>query len=269
MQKSYLTNIIENENLLTNQFLLLPQDMTTKNYATAISFLNKNNFTNILACTETMVRLPDSYINANYVLDKYIATQQPNQYSVADFWNMVYQEDSHLIINLNDNSNTYFLCGAGRELDTGILTVKTLKEKNNGYAVIRNMAITDRENNTKNVYHVSVLSWPDFSVPDENNFNKVLDIIKLIDYKTPSRIIVHCRAGIGRSGTFILIHYLYRMFEQNIYPDIIQTIKNMRASRIGMIQNEHQFKFVVNFIKKELGQRTIVPPPPSLKRSFG
>ena len=79
-----------------------------------------------------------------------------------------------------------------------------------------------------------------------NDFNKLFDFIMLIEENGP--VLVHCKAGVGRTGTFIFIHYLYHLIKNKKYPDIINIIMEMRKARIWMIQGEIQFNFALEFL---------------------
>lgn len=88
------------------EFAQIPQDLTLKKYNIARFYHDKNNFTNILSSDETRVMLSDdTYINANFIFDKYIATQQPNYSTIDDFWQMVSETNCCLIINLCGDNN--------------------------------------------------------------------------------------------------------------------------------------------------------------------
>ena len=239
---------------LLEDFKKIPSDLTQKDYYIAQLNVNKNNFYNILSSQESRVRLltrtGSDYINANYILDRYIATQQPNIYSHLDFWNMVYENDVGMIVNLSGNNN--YMTGSNLIYEKFILDIGNIAYKD--HLEIREITMVGKSipEITKKIYHITIVSWPDFGVPNEINFCRALNTINLIDHNSNKKIIVHCRAGVGRTGTFISIHYLFRKFNEGIYPDLIDTIKEMRKSRIGMIQDVSQFSFVVDICKKKL-----------------
>lgn len=250
-----LSDVIKREELL-NEFIKMPTDLTQKDYYIAQINGNKNNFYNILSSQESRVKLltrtGSDYINANYILDRYIATQQPNIYSHFDFWDMVYDSDIGMIVNLSGNNN--YMTTNHHIHERYILDIGSLTYKN--YIEIREITMTSKQDSNfqKKIYHITIINWPDFGVPDEDNFCKALNAINLIDYNSNKKIIVHCRAGVGRTGTFIAIHYLFRKFKENIYPNLIETIQEMRKSRIGMIQDKSQFLFVIDILVKKLNE---------------
>lgn len=235
-----------NEGKLIDEFLKIPYDLTRKEYSTSQLFSYKNNFWNILASDETRVKLKKSssdYINANYILDNYIATQHPNKESLNDFWLMVYESKSTLIINLNE-SNNYL--PPNQSNIYGNIHVKITNCIDKKYIQLRTLELHEN-NHCKKVYHITFLSWPDKSIPDKDEFNKFMNIIKILNVDF---MIVHCKAGIGRTGTFILIDYMLRMIKNNKknINDIISTVREMRAGRYGMIQSSKQFKFALSYI---------------------
>ena len=244
----------ENRNKLVDQFQKIPSDLTQKNYTVAKLNGNKNNFNNIFSSQESRVKLltrtGSDYINANYILDRYIATQQPNIYSHFDFWDMVYESDVGMIINLSGNNN--YMSIHHQVHDKFLLEIEDLSNKD--YLEIRLIKMTCKiiPDKIKRIYHITMSNWPDFGVPNKDYFCKAFDAINLIDYASNKKIIVHCRAGVGRTGTFISIHYLYRMFQNGVYPNIIDTVRDMRKSRIGMIQDKSQFLFVIDVVLNKL-----------------
>jgi len=259
MSKSdYITFLNTNREQLCKQFKETPQDLTNKEYEVAKSFANcyKNNFHNILASNESRIKLKlgvTDYINANYILDKYIATQQPNVYCHCDFWNMIYQEHISAIVNLsgnNDYLNTIDHIYNSFKIELGDITYKE-------HVQIRNITMIDKESGKiKQLYHITMPQWPDFGVPNEDDFLKNLNAINLIEHNTKDKkMVVHCRAGVGRTGTFIMIHYLCQQFKKNNYPHVIEILKAMRANRIGMVQDKSQFLFILDVILKKLNEQ--------------
>ncbi len=250
--KSYIQDLTNNKSVLSNTFDTLEQDLTDHNYFSANTYKIKNNFNDVLAGENTRVKLQKhrgDYINANYVLQNYIATQQPNDHTIDDFWTMIYQTNSRMIINLSGNNNylPHNYIGIYDDISVKIKEIKT-----SNYASIRNITLT-QNNITKEIYHVTYLTWPDYGVPDENEFIKLFNEINFLDYvSNTGPIVVHCRAGIGRTGSFIMIHHIFKKIEHRIYPDPIQIVKYMRQSRSGMIQSKSQFEFVLSVITKQL-----------------
>ncbi|XP_061456529.1 tyrosine-protein phosphatase non-receptor type 11-like isoform X2 [Rhineura floridana] len=194
----------------------------------------KNRYKNILPFDTTRVALRDEdesvpgsdYINANYIKNiledgkssehskVYIATQGCLQTTVNDFWAMVYQENTHVI-------------------------VMTTKEVERG-----------REECPQQIKHFQYFSWPDHGVPNEpGGVLGFLDQVNRAQRSFPDTgpIVVHCSAGIGRTGTIIVIDILVDTIHRQGLDcdiDIPKTIQMVRRQRSGMVQTEAQYKFV-------------------------
>lgn len=265
MLVKYSETLESNMETYLRKFRFTPMDLTKKDYIVANIFSEKNKFNNILPSDESRVKCDDRmyYINANHVLDNYIATQQPDFNTAPDFWKMIYEKNCSLIVNLSGN-NSYlpfkdaiyndYVVRSEDIIDTNIIKIK-------------NVYISHIENPTyiKTVYHATFTSWPDFGVPDEREFTKLFDAINMIDYMSHiGPIVVHCRAGVGRSGTFILIHYILKKIRENQFPDPIDVLIEMRQARCNMVQEVSQFAFalklIVNKIKLESNKVSLCSP---------
>jgi protein tyrosine phosphatase len=243
------------EKSLLATFIKIPVDLTHQKYITAKQYAKKNNFNNILASEESRVKLTKStgdYINANYIFDKYIATQQPNDHTIVDFWHMIHQTKSGVIVNLNGENN--YLPQTNHQ-SYGKIVVHIIKFIDNKTLQIRKLELYHINNKSEKhtVYHITFKKWKDFDVPLENDFWRLLTIVNMVEYQeTNSPIIIHCKAGVGRTGTFIAIHYYYRQLRLGNYIDPIDIIKEMRKARCGMVQNKKQFSFILNIIKRHI-----------------
>jgi protein-tyrosine phosphatase len=132
----------------------------------------------------------------------------------------------------------------------------------------------------KDIYHLLFVGWPDFSVPEGENRNAMLNLINKsatlntppavstsssfpldtvsdsATIHTPSPRIVHCSAGVGRSGTFIALDFLLAHLDQgnlDSVPDdvdpILDTVNAMRKQRMMMVQSEAQFLFLYDVMR--------------------
>jgi len=266
----YLEEIELNKQKLINNFTKLPKDLTDQNYLISSLAINssKNNFNNVLVSDSTRVKLQNyshDYINANYILkNRYIATQQPNDNTILDFWRMVIETKSKLIVNLNGSpgSNNY-LSLTEKQSNEILLDIKEIKSTD--CIKIKIITIIDKRSCNINatdlnqmyhmyrIYHLTYLKWPDFGVPNSNEFIELINITKKINsLVTKFPIIVHCRAGIGRTGTFIMVHCVLNLLDHNLYPNLINFVKHMRYARSGMIQEVSQFEFILNIIQYKL-----------------
>ncbi|XP_016000001.2 tyrosine-protein phosphatase non-receptor type 11 isoform X5 [Rousettus aegyptiacus] len=238
----------------------------------------KNRYKNILPFDTTRVVLhgvDDSvpgadYINANYIrsdleekaghgLGKvYIATQGCLQNTVSAFWLMVLQENTRVIVmttkEVERGRNKCFrywpeLRGS-REY--GCVHVCSVAEyQAQGYCV-RELHVwrPDQEEPPRTVRHYQYFSWPDHGVPAEPaGVLGFLDEVNRAQRSTPGAgpMVVHCSAGIGRTGTIIVIDILVDLVRRQGLDcdiDVPKTIQLVRRQRSGMVQTEAQYKFV-------------------------
>ncbi|XP_039732698.1 tyrosine-protein phosphatase non-receptor type 11-like isoform X2 [Pteropus medius] len=238
----------------------------------------KNRYKNILPFDTTRVVLhgvDDSvpgadYINANYIrsdleekaghgLGKvYIATQGCLQNTVSAFWMMVLQENTRVIVmttkEVERGRNKCFrywpeLRGS-REY--GCVHVCSVAEyQAQGYCV-RELQVwrPDQEEPPRTVKHYQYFSWPDHGVPAEPaGVLSFLDEVNRTQRSTPGAgpMVVHCSAGIGRTGTIIVIDILVDLMRRQGLDcdiDVPKTIQLVRRQRSGMVQTEAQYKFV-------------------------
>uniref|UniRef100_A0A8C3PNJ9 protein-tyrosine-phosphatase n=1 Tax=Calidris pygmaea TaxID=425635 RepID=A0A8C3PNJ9_9CHAR len=229
----------------------------------------KNRYKNILPFDTTRVALQDvdesvpgsDYINANYIKSIpedgrnsehckiYIATQGCLQTTVNDFWAMVYQENSHVIVMTTKevergrNKCFRYWPDKGCTKEYGCISVRNVSEREaQGYYL--------RELEILLVKHYQYFSWPDHGVPNEpGGVLSFLDQVNRAQRSIPGTgpIIVHCSAGIGRTGTIIVIDILVDIIHRQGLDcdiDIPKTIQMVRRQRSGMVQTEAQYKFV-------------------------
>lgn len=243
-------NLLNHPSII-QQFLSLHDDLTNQDYTAARLNIYKNNFSNTLAEEKYRVKLQNSnpdYINASFVLD-YIATQQPNGNTIPDFWKMIYQQKCPVIINLTDNTN---YLNFKDQQNYGEFSVSILsQEVSKGF--IKTALLIEDALSKLNVFHITFLKWEDFGVPKRKYLFKLLDLVNLVNPKM-GKIVVHCRAGVGRTGTFILIHYMLQQFKKGVYLDPIKIVEKMRQARCGMIQGQKQFEFAIAVLVTSLPQ---------------
>ncbi|XP_058858083.1 tyrosine-protein phosphatase non-receptor type 11 isoform X3 [Acipenser ruthenus] len=239
---------------------------------------SKNRYKNILPFDTTRVELRDAdadvpgaeYINANYIRSVhedgrrpdeckvYIATQGCLQNTVNDFWNMVYQENTHVIVMTTKevergrNKCVRYWPDVDSQKEYGLLCVRNMEERPAQDYVLRELEITwlDREEPPRYIWHYQYLSWPDHGVPNEpGGVLSFLDQVNQAQQSIPDTgpIVVHCSAGIGRTGTIIVIDILVDIISRQGLDcdiDVPKTIQMVRRQRSGMVQTEAQYKFI-------------------------
>uniref|UniRef100_A0A4X2JXH8 protein-tyrosine-phosphatase n=1 Tax=Vombatus ursinus TaxID=29139 RepID=A0A4X2JXH8_VOMUR len=237
---------------------------------------SKNRYKNILPFDHTRVilqgrdsNIPGSdYINANYVKNQlvsadenakiYIASQGCLDATVNDFWQMVWQENSQVIVmttrevEKGRNKCVPYWPEVGTQRSYGLYSVFNCKEHDTPEYKVRSLQVSPLDNGdlVRKIWHYQYLSWPDHGVPSEpGGVLSFLDQINQQQERLPHAgpIIVHCSAGIGRTGTIIVIDMIMEAISTKGLDcdiDIQKTIQMVRAQRSGMVQTEAQYKFI-------------------------
>ncbi|XP_061170697.1 receptor-type tyrosine-protein phosphatase alpha-like [Saccostrea echinata] len=196
------------------------------------------------------------YINANYIEDtqsnlKYIATQGPKPKTVVDFWRMVWQECVTVIVcltNLKEGAKikcTQYWPNINDKMQHGIFIIRNLEEKicanytSRRFKVCNNLERKDRE---MLMFHYT--RWPDHGVPDPLSLVVFHRHVMKTSPQTGKYILVHCSAGIGRTGTYIALDALYREGKRNGQVNVPMYVRTMRKDRMNMIQGDDQYRVV-------------------------
>ncbi|XP_021350111.1 receptor-type tyrosine-protein phosphatase mu-like isoform X2 [Mizuhopecten yessoensis] len=194
-----------------------------------------------------------SYINANYIdgieTEKaYIACQGPKPNTLDDFWRMVWQVNSGKIVmltNLKEGRNVKchkYWPDEGESLVTQTFELKLDREMTYAFYVIRDISITHKKTKEeRQVHHFHFTKWLDHGTPD--TLELVLFDRRVTSYRTQltGQMIVHCSAGIGRTGTFIGLNALLSRGKKTGKVDIPRYIGTMRNGRMNMIQTYEQY----------------------------
>uniref|UniRef100_H2YIC9 Tyrosine-protein phosphatase non-receptor type 20 n=1 Tax=Ciona savignyi TaxID=51511 RepID=H2YIC9_CIOSA len=226
----------------------------------------KNRYKNILPYDSTRVVLRKSaelsdYINANFIdgysqLRKFIATQGPLTRTSEDFWRMVWEQESLIIVMLaNVMEGGKAKCAKywpefGKSCTYGGYNVQTVNEENRGFYILRTIHLKEifciTSHPTRKIQHFQYIRWPDHGVPLITSslirmHNKVNaeygDLVK--DKTFP--IIVHCSAGAGRTGAYIGFDILRDEMQSLNQVNVYRAVLNMRNQRMDMVQNMKQY----------------------------
>ncbi|VEN46401.1 unnamed protein product [Callosobruchus maculatus] len=219
----------------------------------------KNRFTNILPYDHSRFKLQpvddeegSDYINANYVPGynsprEFIVTQGPLHSTRDDFWRMVWESNSRAIIMLTR------CVEKGREkcdhywpYDTmpayyGDISVQILNESRYPDWNVCEFMVC-RGETQRVVRHFHFTTWPDFGVP--NPPHTLVRFVRAFRERVPPDqrpIVVHCSAGVGRSGTFICLDRILQQILVSDYVDIFGIVYAMRKERVWMVQTEQQY----------------------------
>ncbi|XP_065115000.1 protein tyrosine phosphatase receptor type Ma isoform X2 [Paramisgurnus dabryanus] len=222
----------------------------------------KNRYGNIIAYDHSRVRLQpvegeqsSDYINANYVdgyhrPNHYIATQGPMQETIYDFWRMVWQENTATIVMVTnlvevgrvkcckywpDDTEIY------RDMKVTLIETQLLSEY-----VIRTFAVEKRgAHEIREIRQFHFTGWPDHGVP--YHATGLLGFVRRVKSKNPANagpMVVHCSAGAGRTGCFIVIDIMLDMAEREGVVDIYNCVRELRSRRVNMVQTEEQYVFI-------------------------
>ena len=219
-------------------------------HPSACDFKNskKNRYPDVLALESTLVKLSNGdYINANHVLD-HIATQGPLPHTMIDFWQMTHEQNSNVIVALakvGQGAGTidcYWPTDPTAPRAFSDITVSFLRTMSFAEYTVNILQLT-KNNIDRKIYHLHYHTWPDQGVPSSTK-NMVL-FVQLAAHlasrpSNPGPMIVHCSAGIGRTGVFLAIDHLLK------HPTdrVIDTVKKMRDCRDGMVQKAVQYQFI-------------------------
>ncbi|CAG0878942.1 unnamed protein product [Darwinula stevensoni] len=206
---------------------------------------------------------PTDYINANYVKvpeanRTYILTQGPLPQTVGHFWLMVWEQQSRAIVMLNRvveknqiKCHKYWPSVGEASLlfdDVGI-TVTHVKEEDYKFYTLRTFSLGRQgEEGSQEVLQFHYTTWPDFGVPESpTTFLQFLEHVRqsgsLCSDVGPA--VIHCSAGIGRSGTLCLVDSCLELVHLNGIDsvDVDQLLRKMRTFRMGLIQTPDQLRF--------------------------
>ncbi|XP_041938242.1 receptor-type tyrosine-protein phosphatase H isoform X1 [Alosa sapidissima] len=236
---------------------------------------SKNRFIDILPYDYSRVKLStrgqnSDYINANFIpgyRDKkmeYIATQGPLTSTVSDFWRMIWEQKSERIVMVtNCIENGKAKCDQYWPQDPspcrhGDLLITMTSERKDTDWIVRELIVkNEAKSEERRVKHFHFTAWPDHGVP--NGTQELIEFRGLIrqhihSSRSSGPTVVHCSAGVGRTGTLIALDVLLQQMEREQAVDIAGFVHRMRRHRPRMVQTESQYIFLHQCIKDCLPQ---------------
>ncbi|XP_069823599.1 receptor-type tyrosine-protein phosphatase C [Dendropsophus ebraccatus] len=226
---------------------------------------SKNRYIDILPYDDNRVVLSEihgelgsDYINASYINGfkeprKYIAAQGPKEETMNDFWRMIWEQKSTIIVMVTrceeGNRNKcaqYWPSKEGETKSFGDVNVKISQEKFFPDYIIRKLHINNRrEKSERDITHIQFTVWPDHGVPDDPNLLlKLRRRVNALSNFFSGPIIVHCSAGVGRTGTYISIDAMLEGLEAEGRVDVYGYVVQLRRQRCLMVQVESQYIFI-------------------------
>ena len=197
------------------------------------------------------------YINASYIdgyryRNAYVATQGPLNETVEDFWRMLWEHNSTIIVMLTkqremgrEKCAQYW--PSDRSARYQCFVVDPLAEYNMPQYLLREFKVTDaRDGSSRTVRQFQFTDWPEQGVPKSGE--AFIDFIGQV-HKTKEQfgqegpISVHCSAGVGRTGVFITLSIVLERMQYEGVVDVFQTVRALRTQRPAMVQTEDQYQF--------------------------
>ncbi|XP_053086754.1 receptor-type tyrosine-protein phosphatase delta isoform X17 [Pangasianodon hypophthalmus] len=224
----------------------------------------KNRLVNIMPYESTRVCLQpirgvegSDYINASFIdgyrqQKAYISTQGPLAETTEDFWRMLWEHNSTIVVMLTklremgrEKCHQYW--PAERSARYQYFVVDPMAEYNMPQYILREFKVTDaRDGQSRTVRQFQFTDWPEQGVPKSGE--GFIDFIGQV-HKTKEQfgqdgpITVHCSAGVGRTGVFITLSIVLERMRYEGVVDIFQTVKMLRTQRPAMVQTEDQYQF--------------------------
>ncbi|XP_078141856.1 protein tyrosine phosphatase receptor type Fa isoform X4 [Centroberyx gerrardi] len=234
----------------------------------------KNRLVNIMPFESTRVCLQpirgvegSDYINASFIdgyrqQKAYMATQGPLAETTEDFWRMLWEHNSTIVVMLTklremgrEKCHQYW--PAERSARYQYFVVDPMAEYNMPQYILREFKVTDaRDGQSRTIRQFQFTDWPEQGVPKTGE--GFIDFIGQV-HKTKEQfgqdgpITVHCSAGVGRTGVFITLSIVLERMRYEGVVDLFQTVKTLRTQRPAMVQTEDQYQLCYRAALEYLG----------------
>ncbi|XP_061321119.1 receptor-type tyrosine-protein phosphatase C isoform X1 [Pezoporus flaviventris] len=262
---TYKRKIADEGRLFLDEFQSIPRVFTKFSIKEAKKShnQNKNRYIDILPYDHNRVELSEipgdpgsDYINASYIDGfkeprKYIAAQGPKDETTDDFWRMIWEQKATIIVMVTrceegkrNKCAQYWPSMEGSSATYGDIIVKINESKTCPDYVIQKLHITNGRERTagRDVTHIQFTSWPDHGVPEDPHLLlKLRRRVNALSNFFSGPIVVHCSAGVGRTGTYIGIDAMLEGLDAEGRVDVYGYVVKLRRQRCLMVQVESQY----------------------------
>ncbi|XP_071521092.1 tyrosine-protein phosphatase 69D [Panulirus ornatus] len=264
----YVEKLKDSELGFRREYEALPEKFydRTSRASDLIENAPKNRYPDIKAYDQTRVKLTQlngaigtDYINANYVLGykerkKFICAQGPMDTTVDDFWRMIVEQGCGVCVMLTNLEETgkikcvKYWPEAGQPKTFGNITIYLVKEKAYSDFMVRTLRAEwgeGDEQHTHEVRQYHYLLWKDFVAPEHPT--GVLSFLRRINEAyshDQGPLLIHCSAGVGRTGTLVALDSLLMELDEEGHASIFNFICDLRHQRNFLVQSLKQYVFI-------------------------